>query len=154
MVFTIGLGDTILQEHIPGASFFIMMIVIIKSSPETIKQISFLLNYEVNNSESAYPMEFLEVYRSDRAIDKELQGKTPQEREAYLKDLLGYQEESAEEKEFREAKAKTPELVNAHIRKLERELFHTWAFIMGEGLCSEALEYVNEHKDEETPFEW
>ena len=104
--------------------------------------------------ESAYPMEFLEVYRSDRAIDKELQGKTPQEREAYLKDLLGYQEETAEEKEFREAKAKTPELVNAHIRKLERELFHTWAFIMGEGLCSEALEYVNEHKDEETPFEW
>ena len=30
--------------------------------------------------ESAYPMEFLEVYRSDRAIDKELQGKTPQDR--------------------------------------------------------------------------
>ena len=51
MVFTIGLGDTILQEHIPGASFFIMMIVIIKSSPETIKQISFLLNYEVNNNQ-------------------------------------------------------------------------------------------------------
>ena len=39
--------------------------------------------------ESAYPMEFLEVYRSDQAIDKELQGKTPQERKAYLKDLLG-----------------------------------------------------------------
>ena len=27
-----------------------MMIVIIKSSPETIKQICFLLNYEVNNT--------------------------------------------------------------------------------------------------------
>ena len=104
--------------------------------------------------ESAHPMEFLEVYRSDRAIDKELQGKTPQERESYLKDLLGYQEEPAEEKELREAKAKTPEPVNAHIRKLERELFHTWAFIMEEGLYSEASEYVNEHKDEETPFEW
>ena len=104
--------------------------------------------------ESAYPMEFLEVYRSDRAIDKELQGKTPQERETYLKDLLGYQEESAEGKELREAKAKTPDLINAHIRKLERELFHTWAFIMEEGLYSEALEYVNEHKDEETPLEW
>jgi len=104
--------------------------------------------------ESAYPMEFLEVYRMDRSIDKDLQGKTPQEQEAYLKDLLGYQEETAEEKELREAKAKTPEAVNAHIRKLERELFHTWAFIMAEGLYSEALEYVNEHKDEETPFEW
>ena len=104
--------------------------------------------------ESAYPMEFLEVYRSDRAIDKELQGKTPQEREAYLKDLLGYQEEPAEEKELREAKAATLGPVNAHIRKLERELFHIWAFIMEEGLYSEAMEYVNEHKDEETPFEW
>ena len=104
--------------------------------------------------ESVYPMEFLEVYRSDRAIDKELQGKTPQEREAYLKDLLGYQEEPAEEKELRKAKAATPEPVNAHIRKLERELFHIWAFIIEKGLCSEAMEYVNEHKNEESPFEW
>ena len=104
--------------------------------------------------ESAYPMEFLEVYRSDRAIDKELQGKTPQERESYLKDLLGYQEEPAEEKELRKAKAATPEPVNAHIRKLERELFHIWAFIIEKGLCSEAMEYVNEHRDEESPFEW
>ena len=104
--------------------------------------------------ESAYPMEFLEVYRSDRAIDKELQGKTPQERETYLKDLLGYQEETAEEKELREAKDATPGPVNAHIRKLERELFHIWAFIIEEGLCSEAMEYVNEHRDEESPFEW
>ena len=53
MVFTIGLGDAIWSGRIPGASFFIMMIVIIKSSPETIKQICFLLNYEVNNSLSA-----------------------------------------------------------------------------------------------------
>ena len=104
--------------------------------------------------ESAYPMEFLEVYRSDRAIDKELQGKTPQERETYLKDLLGYQEETAEEKELREAKDATPGPVNAHIRKLERELFHIWAFIIEEGLCSEAMGYVNEHRDEESPFEW
>ena len=104
--------------------------------------------------ESAYPMEFLEVYRSDRAIDKELQGKTPQEREAYLKDLLGYQEEPAEEKELRKAKAATPEPVNAHIRMLERELFYIWAFIIEKGLCSEAMEYVNEHKNEESPFGW
>ena len=104
--------------------------------------------------ESAYPMEFLEVYRSNRAIDKELQGKTAQEREAYLKDLLGYQEEPAEEKELRKAKAATPEPVNAHIRKHERELFHIWAFIIEKGLCSEAMEYVNEHKNEESPFEW
>ena len=104
--------------------------------------------------ESAYPMEFLEVYRMDRSIDKDLQGKTPQEREAYLKDLMGYCGETTEEKELREAKAKTPELINAHIRKLERELFHTWNYIMKEDLYSEALEYVNDHKDEKIPFEW
>ena len=51
MVYTIGLGDTILQVHIPGASFIIMMVVIIKSSLGTIKQICFLLNYEVNNKQ-------------------------------------------------------------------------------------------------------
>ena len=54
MVFTIGLGDAIWSGRIPGASFFIMMIVIIKSSPETIKQICFLLNYEVNNTLGKY----------------------------------------------------------------------------------------------------
>ena len=74
--------------------------------------------------------------------------------ESALKDLLGYQEEPAEEKELRKAKAATPEPVNAHIRKLERELFHIWAFIIEKGLCSEAMEYVNEHKNEESPFEW
>lgn len=104
--------------------------------------------------ESAYPMEFLEVYRSDREIDRELQGKTSREKEAYLKELLGFVEETAEEKAMCEAKAKTPAPVNDHIRKLERELFHTWAFIMQEGLCSEAMEYLEDHKDEESPFEW
>ena len=104
--------------------------------------------------ESAYPMEFLEVYRSDREIDRELQGKTSREKEAYLKELLGFAEETAEEKAMRKAKAKTPAPVNDHIRKLERELFHTWAFIMQEGLCSEAMEYLEDHKDEESPFEW
>ena len=49
MVFTIGLGDTILQGRISGTSFFIVILVIIKSSPETIKQIRYLLNYGVSN---------------------------------------------------------------------------------------------------------
>ena len=49
MVFTIGLGDTIWLGRISGTSFFIVMIVIIKSSPETIKQIRYLLNYGVSN---------------------------------------------------------------------------------------------------------
>ena len=36
--------------RISGTSFFIVMIVIIKSSPETIKQIRYLLNYGVSNT--------------------------------------------------------------------------------------------------------
>jgi len=67
MVYTIGLGDTILQEHIPGTSFFIMMIVIIKSSPETIKQICFLLNYEVNNIRELIPI-VIKIYK-EQVVD-------------------------------------------------------------------------------------
>jgi hypothetical protein len=104
--------------------------------------------------ESAYPMEFLEVYRADREIDRDLRGKSPKEREEYLKDLLGYREDPPEEKALREAKPNTPEPVNGYIRKLEREMFHLWSFVMQEGFCQEATEYLNEHKDEEIPFEW
>ena len=104
--------------------------------------------------ENAYPMEFLEMYRMDREIDRALQGKTPKERVAYLKELLGYDDEPAEEKVLREARDKTPEIIIDHIRKLQRELFHLWVFIDEEGLRSEATEYMEEHKDNETLFEW
>ena len=50
MVFNHGLGETVLSGTVPGASFFIMMVVIIKSSPETINKIYFMLNERVNNS--------------------------------------------------------------------------------------------------------
>ena len=40
-----------LVGRISGTSFFIVILVIIKSSPETIKQIRYLLNYEVSNKE-------------------------------------------------------------------------------------------------------
>ena len=104
--------------------------------------------------ESAYPLDFLDVYRCDREIDQELRKKTPEERDAYLKELLGYREESAEEKILNEEKSRTPKLINDHIRKIEREMFHLWAFILKEGLYPEATEYVIKHMDEETPFEW
>ena len=41
-----------LVGRISGTSFFIVILVIIKSSPETIKQIRYLLNYEVSNSKA------------------------------------------------------------------------------------------------------
>ena len=45
-----------LVGRISGTSFFIVMSVIIKSSPETIKQIRYLLNYEVSNTHSSTVM--------------------------------------------------------------------------------------------------
>lgn len=45
MAYTIGLGDTILQDESPR--FLYMMIVIINSNLETIKQIYFLLDLAV-----------------------------------------------------------------------------------------------------------
>lgn len=104
--------------------------------------------------ESAYPMEFLEVYRMDRAVSEDLQGKTIQEKDRYLRGLTGYSDEPKASRILREAKSETPEPVNRHIRQLERQLCHLWAYITEEGLYTEAMEYVNEHKDEETPFEW
>ena len=41
-----------LVGRISGTSFFIVILVIIKSSPETIKQIRYLLNYEVSNTKT------------------------------------------------------------------------------------------------------
>ena len=55
---------------------------------------------------------------------------------------------------LREAKPETPEPVNRHIRELKRQLFHLCTYIAEEGLYAEAMEYINEHKEEETPFEW
>ena len=50
MVLNHGLGEMVLSGTVPGASFFIMMVVIIKSSPETINKIYFMLNERVNNN--------------------------------------------------------------------------------------------------------
>lgn len=40
------------------------------------------------------------------------------------------------------------------IRRLEREVFSLWNFVWQEGLGDEAREFVEEHRDEETPFAW
>ena len=44
MVLNHGLGEMVLSGTVPGASFFIMLDVIIKGSLETINKIYFMLN--------------------------------------------------------------------------------------------------------------
>lgn len=98
--------------------------------------------------------DYLSVYRIDHEIRCELRGKTPAERESYLREYIGWCEESEEEQAERIAREQTPALARKHIRELERELFHIWEFISHEGLWSEACAYIDSHKDEPVPFEW
>lgn len=90
--------------------------------------------------------DFLDVYRQDVQISRELKGKTRAEKEAWLRDYMGYAEAGPEKKA-------TGEEYRKHIRKLEREQFHLWEYAGQEGLWSEAKEYVEERREMEIPFE-
>ena len=100
------------------------------------------------------PMDFIEAYRFDRSIREEMRGMSKKEKDAYLKDLYGYTEPSPEEIAMAEAKLNTPKLIEDRVRQLERNLFHLWDFVQSYGLYCEAMEYVDELKDEKIPFEW
>ena len=76
------------------------------------------------------------------------------EKTAYLKEYTGYDDEPEGERVLREARDQTPEAAKTYVRKLQREIFHLWGFIFQEGLHDEAYAFVNEHADEEIPFEW
>ena len=76
---------------------------------------------------------------------------------AYLQEYTGCYAETEEEQEKRLAKERlhenTPEEARKKIRLLQRELSHTWHFILGAGLGEQAAAYVEKHMDEPTPFE-
>ena len=46
------------------------------------------------------------------------------------------------------------EYVQKKYEKLSRKLFLLWEFLAVEGLCQEAREYLEEHKDEEMPMDF
>lgn len=41
-----------------------------------------------------------------------------------------------------------------YIRKLQRELFHMWGFLAEEGLWEDALDYLESHRNNQSPFEY
>ena len=107
--------------------------------------------------ESAYlpgpawpPMDFIDAHRLDRELREAMKGMKPAERGEYLKNYLGYEDaepcrETAEEKLGR---------AKCHINDLEKQAFLLWQYLAGEGLVSEAMEFLEDHKDEELPFGW
>lgn len=97
---------------------------------------------------------FLDVYRLDKELDAGTKGMTPEARDAYLKDYFGYTEPDETEIQWEEARKNTPPIVKTGYIKLQRETFWLWEFISSKGLWEEAAEYLQAHRDEETPFEW
>lgn len=93
------------------------------------------------------PKDFLDVYREDCELDQILSEKTPEEKERYLKQYMGYDDEVPSRLDNLEA-------MKAHIRETEHDLFYLWEYICSEGLWSEAKEYLDEHREDPIPFGW
>ena len=98
------------------------------------------------------PPDFLDVYRMDREIKRELAGKSKAEKAAFLKAYTGCDEETDNTGIDKSASPASLE----HIHKIECELFHIWEFLYQNANCcdlEELYNYVNEHKDDPVPLE-
>ena len=99
-------------------------------------------------------MDFLDVYRADHEIAAAIRGKTKAEKIAYIKEYTGYVDPTPEELERMDAIRNTPVYVQKKYETLSRKLFLLWEFLATEGLCQEAREYLEDHKDEEMPMDF
>ena len=99
-------------------------------------------------------MDFLDVYRADHEIAAAIRGKTKAEKIAYIKEYTGYVDPTMEELERMDAIRNTPVYVQKKYETLSRKLFLLWEFLATEGLCQEAREYLEDHKDEEMPMDF
>lgn len=101
-----------------------------------------------------YEIPFLDAYREDREIAKVTRGMTADERSAYIRNIyLGWDDPSPEEIAGHGEECSVPENLQKYLRRIARETYYLWSFIWQEGLREEALEFIEEHKDQETPFE-
>lgn len=103
------------------------------------------------------PPSFLDVYREDKQLDAATRGMTKSEKASYLKEYVGFPEESAEERAQREANQhlheQTPEAAREVIRTLQRKIFYLSTFLAEQGLSSEAEDYLSDHMDTPALFE-
>lgn len=100
------------------------------------------------------PADFLETYREDREISRAVKGMTSEEEEAYLKAYTGWEEPTKEELAYMEVIGTGSDRVKRYVKKIQREMWHLWEFVWQEGLGDEARAFIEDHKDEETLFEW
>ena len=103
------------------------------------------------------PPSFLDVYREDKQLDAATRGMTKSEKASYLKEYVGFPEESAEERAQREANQhlheQTPKAAREVIRTLQRKIFYLSTFLAEQGLSSEAEDYLSDHMDTPALFE-
>jgi hypothetical protein len=103
------------------------------------------------------PPSFLDVYREDKQLDAATRGMTKSEKASYLKEYVGFPEESAEERAQGEANQhlheQTPEAAREVIRTLQRKIFYLSTFLAEQGLSSEAEDYLSDHMDTPALFE-
>ena len=103
------------------------------------------------------PPDFLDVYRTDREIDREIKGMTEEEALSWLRENYGPAPECPEEEEECPENElvydETPEEAHRIIRSLQRRIFHLCMFLAREGLDDEADEYLRTHMEEPAPFE-
>lgn len=92
------------------------------------------------------PLDYLETYRMDKRIEQELEGKTPEEQEKYLREYMGYDAPDQEE-----PPSETPA---ERIHCLEHDLFYLWEYIASVGLDKEAEMYLESCKEYPIPFEY
>lgn len=100
-----------------------------------------------------WPTDFLDVYRLDKELDAAVQGKNAIEREIYLRQYFGDEEEVPLEKAKQESWEELPKQVRDYVRKLKREVFYLWIFLTEQGLWEDAREFMEENRNEPAPFE-
>lgn len=93
--------------------------------------------------------DFLDTIREDLEIEKELAGKTSSEQEQFLKDYIGYSDESI----ILPATDRLKEMKD-HIGKIEHDLFYLWMYLSSEGLINEAQEFLRDFEEDPIPFGW
>lgn len=91
------------------------------------------------------PYDFLDCYRLDREVERDTAGMTEEEKIRYLKEMWGYFDDPHDIGSLEDARY--------HIRQLNRKLFTLWHYLDEEGLWDDAQEYLEEHKDDQMPFD-
>ena len=91
---------------------------------------------------------FLSMHRQEKELEAAKESMTKHEFREFLEDYVCYDHVNHLEREM------SPAHMKMKIRKLNRKVFHLLGFMASEGYSwDEALEYMNDHMDEEIPFE-